>query len=92
MEAYQCDEFGFFVGMVECQRNPMRQGQFLIPRSSTLTYKPDDCNWYNFDAGVWEYKDIPESEKIAGLVNIVIEGFPTREQIKEAINKLMNML
>jgi len=96
MEAYQCDESGFFVGVIECQRNPIKIGQFLLPRNATYTHKPEECNWYNFDSGEWQIKETYE-EKIekgynTNTIEVVIEGSPSKEQIKIAISQLMNML
>lgn len=95
MNAYQCDDSGFFVGMVECQRNPMRMGQFLLPKNATHAHKPDWCNWYNFELGEWKYKKaIDDIEKfdVLNTIEIVIEGVPSKEQIKMAIAQLISML
>lgn len=92
MEAYQCDDLGFFVGMVECQRNPMKMGQFLIPKNATVSCKPDDCNWYDFEKREWFFKEEIEPEPEHNSIEVVIEGSPTRDQIKTVISQLLNML
>ncbi len=104
--AYQCDDNGYFVGTVECQRNPKRTNSFLLPKNATFSEKPNNsCNWYNFRHERWETKLTLEQEAegerlrrenppvfLEPKIKLTIIGQPSTSEIKEAIQKLLNML
>lgn len=94
MIAYQCDENGFFVGTVECQRNPVRREAYLLPRNATFSEKPETCNWFSFQDSRWEYREIPivAPEDSTSEIQLVFSGKPSKEQIKDAIQRLLDML
>jgi hypothetical protein len=40
MKAYQTDILGFYIGEVDCQKNPLKENEYAIPAGATITKPP----------------------------------------------------
>ncbi len=55
MTAYQTDVFGYYIGVVECQKDPLVADRYAIPAGAT-TIKPPEQELHKiarFDGNVW---------------------------------------
>ena len=90
--AYQCDESGFYIGETLCQRNP-KTNKPMLPRDATFT-KPIEIEdghalWFDFTKEEWKLIQIQKSDKID--IQYYLDN-PSKENIKKAINVLMELL
>lgn len=58
MIAYQYDQDGYFVGVISCQKNPIKKSEYLLPVNSTFVQPPtgyteDKIPVFNNDLGQW---------------------------------------
>lgn len=96
--AYQYDDQGFYVGEVECQRDPKRNKP-LLPRNCTFIKPPADNGYMWFNGNWIEVKKEPISEPVEDwkqkVINRVIKKLsdsPNSTEIKEVIKDLMDIL
>lgn len=95
MIVWQYDDDLIYVGTSECQRNPLRREEFLVPRNCTIIQPPDYnslVQYLRFEDGVWkEYElkkiEVDPLDEVKELLNN-----PTKDNIKEAIYKLTRIL
>lgn len=91
--AYQYDENGFYLGEVECQRDPKRNKP-LLPRNCTFV-KPPKESGYRWENESWtEYKEDTQDWR-QNILNKSIKRLsdsPTSFEIKEIIRDLMELL
>jgi hypothetical protein len=91
--AYQYDENGFYLGEVECQRDPKRNKP-LLPRNCTFV-KPPKESGYKWENNGWiEYKEDTQDWR-QNILNKSIKRLsdsPTNFEIKEIIRDLMELL
>jgi hypothetical protein len=96
MIAYQYNDNLIFVGETECQRNPLRREEFLIPRNCTNVQPPvfnTSTHYLRFEEDNWKEYEFVKIEKEDPLVEVkaLLED-PTRDNIKEAIYRLTRIL
>ena len=92
--AYQYDENGFYLGEVDCQRDPKRNKP-LLPRNCTFV-KPPKESGYKWDNNGWiEYKEEEQEDWKINILNKnikILQDSPTKEEIKQVIKDLMELL
>lgn len=92
--AYQYNDFGLYIGEVLCQRDP-RRNRPLLPKNCTFIKPPEDNGTYVWKDDSWNIITIEEKQtkKINHLedAKVLLEN-PSKENIKEAIKKLMELL
>ena len=66
MNAYKYDENGLYIGVVDCQIDPLetrKKGEtvYLLPRNATYTKPPKAKEGFNivWNGSAWEYAEIP---------------------------------
>lgn len=94
--AYQCDEDGFFIGEVLCQRNP-KTNKPLLPQYATKVKPPDIAENQNAifikDSQEWVIVYKQELPQVDSIVEVrkLLEN-PSKESIKQAIGILIKLL
>lgn len=85
MKAYRYDEYGDYVGEVECQLDPIEtqmsgEEVWLLPANSTYDKPPKEKEGYNikFIDGAWTYEKIPEDPQ------------PTEDEMKANVRAIRN--
>ena len=97
MNVYQYNDNLIYVGQTECQRNPLRREEFLIPRNCTEIVPPtfDPYTHYiMFVDNNWAIYEFPKQEETIDPLEEIRNMLknPTREDIKEIIIKLTRIL
>jgi hypothetical protein len=91
--AYQYDENGCYVGETLCQRNP-KTNKPMLPQYTTFV-KPIDMKdghdiWFDKNKEEWIYVKIEKQETKIDIQKYLEN--PSKENIKKAINILMELL
>jgi hypothetical protein len=92
MIVYQYDDYNIYVGQVECQRNPLRREEFLIPRNCTDITPPElkESEIAVFKDNSWEIVKLTYNNDIELCTDLLKN--PTKDNIKQVIKILMEKL